>query len=259
MLFGVKANVGSNPTVTANENPRETGGFLHSQPLRGALLVHISKNRSHIEVLPHAPRGVAEGTGAASCVFTRVMEAFSGQVALRPRASAGRVPHPGRPSTARPEYYVAHGEPILSEPPDPSGALHPAFSRYRMGTAGSGPFAVPVAPPLPASVVPGPRPARPGVGPPGFPSVYAEWFLPSTLGLPHPQQTLDRPSQSVAFIISETSITAKALRHRGGRCTSSGKVVGTEASDRWQGTAWGYKPDSRHRVSQGKDLSYTDF
>ena len=31
MLFGVKANVGSNPTVTANENPRETGGFLHSR------------------------------------------------------------------------------------------------------------------------------------------------------------------------------------------------------------------------------------
>ena len=42
MLFGVKANVGSNPTVTANENPRETGGFLHSQPLRGAFLVHFS-------------------------------------------------------------------------------------------------------------------------------------------------------------------------------------------------------------------------
>ena len=33
MLFGVKANVGSNPTVTATENPRETGGFLHLQGL----------------------------------------------------------------------------------------------------------------------------------------------------------------------------------------------------------------------------------
>jgi hypothetical protein len=40
MLFGVKANVGSNPTVTANENPRETGGFLHSKGLRGAFMVH---------------------------------------------------------------------------------------------------------------------------------------------------------------------------------------------------------------------------
>jgi hypothetical protein len=52
MLFGVKANVGSNPTVTANENPRETGGFLHSQEPCGAFLVQISKTHSRIELLP---------------------------------------------------------------------------------------------------------------------------------------------------------------------------------------------------------------
>ncbi len=40
MLFGVKANVGSNPTVTASENPRESGGFLHSQGPRGAFVVN---------------------------------------------------------------------------------------------------------------------------------------------------------------------------------------------------------------------------
>lgn len=34
----------SHTTVTAKENPRETGGFLHSQELRGAFLVHISNN-----------------------------------------------------------------------------------------------------------------------------------------------------------------------------------------------------------------------
>jgi hypothetical protein len=50
MLFGVKANVGSNPTVTASENPRETGGFLHSQELRGAFLVHISRHSNHGEM-----------------------------------------------------------------------------------------------------------------------------------------------------------------------------------------------------------------
>jgi len=36
--------MGSNPTVTANENPRETGGFLHPQGIRGAFLMHILKN-----------------------------------------------------------------------------------------------------------------------------------------------------------------------------------------------------------------------
>jgi hypothetical protein len=53
MLFGVKANVGSNPTVTAKENPRESGGFLHSQGLRGAFVVHIPEDRGHNEVLTH--------------------------------------------------------------------------------------------------------------------------------------------------------------------------------------------------------------
>jgi hypothetical protein len=43
MLFGVKANVGSNPTVTAKENPRETGGFLHSPSSSlAALMIAVS-------------------------------------------------------------------------------------------------------------------------------------------------------------------------------------------------------------------------
>lgn len=40
-----RRTMGSNPTVTAKENPRETGGFLHSQTLRGAFLMHFSRNR----------------------------------------------------------------------------------------------------------------------------------------------------------------------------------------------------------------------
>lgn len=49
---------------------------------------------------------------------TPASEALSGPVASRPRASAGPAPRPGRPSTARPEYCGARGEPILSEPPE---------------------------------------------------------------------------------------------------------------------------------------------
>lgn len=33
----------SNPTVTAKENPRETGGFLHFQFLRGAFVVRPAR------------------------------------------------------------------------------------------------------------------------------------------------------------------------------------------------------------------------
>ena len=122
--------------------------------------------------------------GAASCVSTRVTEAFSGPVALRPRASAGRVPHPGRPSTARPEYYVAHGEPILSEPPDPSGALHPAFSRYRMGTAGSGRSLCQSHPRFRRPSSPGLVQRDPELGRPDSPPYTQNGFFPRRSGFP---------------------------------------------------------------------------
>jgi hypothetical protein len=50
----VKANVGSNPTVTAMENPREAGGFLHSRELRGAFLVHFSRTAAGNGMPMHA-------------------------------------------------------------------------------------------------------------------------------------------------------------------------------------------------------------
>jgi hypothetical protein len=43
----------SNPTVTAKENPRKSGGFLHYHGLRGAFVVHIPKNLGHNQVLTH--------------------------------------------------------------------------------------------------------------------------------------------------------------------------------------------------------------
>jgi len=73
-LFGVKANVGSNPTVTAKENPRETGGFLHFQGLRGAFLVHSS--------------GTAAGNGCSDTRMGHVAVPRSFQLAAPPAAAS---------------------------------------------------------------------------------------------------------------------------------------------------------------------------
>jgi hypothetical protein len=140
-----------------------------------------------------------------------VSEALSGPVALRPRESAGPVARPGQPSIARPECHGANTGTFLSVTPDPFEASRPAISKYRMGTAASGAFAVPVARLLLASVVPGSRPRRLEVGLPGYPSESGESFLPGTFGLPYHWQTLARPSQSAAIIISERSTTAKGF------------------------------------------------
>jgi len=65
--------MGSNPTVTAKENPRETGGFLHSQGLRGAFLVHFS--------------GTAACNGSSDTRMGHVAERRSFQLVAPPAAA----------------------------------------------------------------------------------------------------------------------------------------------------------------------------
>jgi hypothetical protein len=141
---------------------------------------------------------------------TSVSEALFGPVVSQPQESSGPGLRPGRPAIALPEYYGINGEPFLSGKPDPSGASHPAISKYQTVTAMAAALAATAVALLPASVAPGPRPGRPGVGPPGYCSVSVGWFVPWRFGSRHHRQTLARPSLHVAFIISERSAAAKA-------------------------------------------------
>lgn len=133
-----------------------------------------------------------------------------GRVSSPRRESAGPVPRPGQPATVRPEFHRAECELLLSVTPDRADTSRPTFSERLSATAVAAAFAGPVEPPQPAFDVSGPRPRRPAIGPPGFRSVYVEWFAPRRSGLPH-QPTLARLSLQVLSIIAERLLTAKDL------------------------------------------------
>lgn len=202
-------------------------GFLATFGQRGCSPETVRRRlqRSNLELdgrlLSRKLRIVAEGCApAAAPGATSMAGAFFGPVFSRLRASAGPGPRPRQPSIARPVSCGADSGPSLSAMPDRYEVSHPPISKYRRVTAAAAVFFAPVVQSLLASVVPGPRPRRPAIGPPGYCLVSIEWFVPLRSGSRHHRTTLARPSLHVAFIIPERATTAKDLGEGRHHCMS---------------------------------------
>ena len=79
--------MGSNPTVTASENPRETGGFLHSLGLRGAFLVHCSEIHGLYQVFYRARM---DGSDVLPSTLRRLQGKGQAEVGARGAAPAAQ-------------------------------------------------------------------------------------------------------------------------------------------------------------------------